>query len=88
MEDNRNNPFLNVSTNISEISNGIENFVKEKTKNIIIENKTEFSISVDIKNFELKNKIDKLDKIDKIQTYKDEKKLSIDLNTISSNTNL
>ena len=88
-DDNNFNPFrgniLNISrktTNISEISNRIENFVKQRTKNIIIENKKEFSIDVDIKNLELKNKIDK------IKSNKDEQKIQTVLNSIDSNTKL
>ena len=82
------NPFrgniLNISrkTTISEISNGIENFAKQRTKNIIIENKKEFSIDVDIKNLELKNKIDK------IKSNKDEQKIQTEDNTMDSSTKL
>ena len=56
------NPFIinnldisSQSTNISEMPNeNNENFERQKTQNIIIENKKEFTINVDIKNFELK----------------------------------
>ena len=59
-----------------------ENFERQKTQNIIIENKKEFTINVDIKNFELKNKIDT------IESTKDEKTFSIDNNMIDSKSDI
>ena len=84
------NPFIinnldisSQSTNISEMPNeNNENFERQKTQNIIIENKKEFTINVDIKNFELKNKIDT------IESTKDEKTFSIDNNMIDSKSDI
>jgi hypothetical protein len=42
------------STNVSENQNYDNDFIKQKTKNIIVENKEEFEINVDIKNIQEK----------------------------------
>ena len=49
------------STKISEISRGNEDFVKQNTQNIIIENKEEFKINTNIKNIETNNNINNIE---------------------------
>ena len=58
--DNRNlfGNFENISrksTNVSEKSQGIEDFVSQNTSNIIIENKQEYIINSNIQNMEKNN---------------------------------
>ncbi len=72
------------STNVSEKSNRDEIFVKQKTQNIIIENKEIFVINTNIKNVESSKNI-------KIELNDDTKNISIkntDILNINSNKNL
>ena len=73
----------NESTKVSDTSNALnrfENFLNQKTKNIIIENKKEYSINVDIKNIGSNSKIYNIE----TNNQEKEKELTIDLNTINS----
>ena len=53
------NNISRCSTNIEQNDNNNDNFDIQKTRNIIVENKNEYSINIDIKNFSL-NKDEKL----------------------------
>ena len=53
------NNISRCSTNIEQNDNNNDNFDIQKTRNIIVENKNEYSIDIDIKNFSL-NKDEKL----------------------------